>query len=363
MELQEEMKGKRILFYIPGGNLESNGVYASQVGGLKRYVESLGAETLVFQNVIQGRMKFWQVIPYVRRETAQRKDLIEFKPTHIYVRTFGSCIAAQKLAEETGAKIVYSIRGADAAEALLDGDFRGYVLALYAAWGVKKAVKYADHINVVSHAMADWIESKYGRKASVLPCCVEDRAFAQCDKPEGNNGKTIIYSGGLSKWQKIAEIIALMKRLADANATLKFRFLTKDVDGLKEKCEKIGLPEGRWSAMACRQDEVPMELAKADCGIILRDDILVNRVASPIKIGEYLAAGLALIVSPGIGDVSRLLSGKPFVKVLNGDESEISGMVSFVNQMSSDTKEASRDFAKEYYTYSGNHDAVKEMFQ
>ena len=41
---------------------------------------------------------------------------------------------------------------------------------------------------------------------------------------------------------------------------------------------------------------------------MLRNDDEVNQVASPLKLGEYLASGLPVVTSPGIGEFSELVS-------------------------------------------------------
>ncbi len=44
------------------------------------------------------------------------------------------------------------------------------------------------------------------------------------------------------------------------------------------------------------------DLAVSDLGLLLRERNSVNRVASPVKFAEYLASGLPVLVSPGVGD-------------------------------------------------------------
>ena len=80
---------------------------------------------------------------------------------------------------------------------------------------------------------------------------------------------------------------------------------------------------------------MPSWLNVANFGIILRHDILLNNVASPIKIGEYLATGLAIICSKGIGDYSQAISQAGAGVVLEGDHLE-EGLVDLfadVNQL------------------------------
>lgn len=57
----------RILFFVPDGDLATNGVYASQVGGLARYCEKLGAQTMIWDNGMTRKMCFFRVSGYFRK--------------------------------------------------------------------------------------------------------------------------------------------------------------------------------------------------------------------------------------------------------------------------------------------------------
>lgn len=355
------LSGRRILFFVPESSLQANSVYASQVGGLADYVRSLGAEVMVWDGVLKGHCWFFQVSSRLRQLARQNKELKDFRPTHIYVRTFQSCLAARELADETGAKLVYSMRGADVAEILMKGDFRSLVLALFAAVSVRRAVRCADHVNSVSRAMADWIRRKWHREASVLPCCAADSAFAERRPRQANSAKTIVYNGGIYYWQKIDAILALLKKMSDIDSSLRFRLLTREQNVMAAKCSAIGFDASRWTAKCCEPGEVPAELAQADCGIILRDDTLVNRVASPIKIGEYLAAGLGVLVSPCIGDVSHELAEQEFAKFVT-NETSTEELVSFVRRLTEEAHASAQAWAREHFTYEGNRSAVLQMF-
>lgn len=356
------MKDMRILFFVPDASLSKNGVFASQVGGLAKYVESLGAKVLVWDREDKPdiRCKFFQVSRLYKGWAKADIRLEEFNPTHIYVRTYQSAIAAKELAQKTGAKLVYSMRGADVAEALMGRNLRAWIIAAFSAWCVRRALRIADHVNSVSKTMSDWIGRKYGKKASVLPCCVAGSIKTE-GWSEDSGAKTIVYSGGLSAWQKIDTIIALMKKIGDADETIRFRFLTKDVETLKRKCAEAGLDESKWSAKACKPSEVADELSKADCGIIIRDDTLVNQVASPIKVGEYLAAGLGVIASPFIGDVGKDLADKDFACLVD-ENTPIEKIVSFVKGMNLEKRQHATAWVKDHLTYEGNRAAVVEMF-
>lgn len=57
-----------------------------------------------------------------------------------------------------------------------------------------------------------------------------------------------------------------------------------------------------------RHEEVHEHLLAADFGLMIRQPSATNMVASPIKFAEYLAAGVGVIASRGIGDLDGTLS-------------------------------------------------------
>ncbi|MGE0906881.1 hypothetical protein AB4M30_16785 [Escherichia coli] len=62
------------------------------------------------------------------------------------------------------------------------------------------------------------------------------------------------------------------------------------------------------------KEDVINVMARCHLGFVLRDDIVVNRVACPTKLIEYLECGVVPVVkSPDIGDFNSL--GYSFIKV------------------------------------------------
>ena len=74
------------------------------------------------------------------------------------------------------------------------------------------------------------------------------------------------------------------------------------------------------------QEEVFEELIKCNFGIIFRGNNLISSVSSPLKFGEYLAAGLPVLINEGIGDTEEIIlkykigviiRGKNYYEALN----------------------------------------------
>ena len=162
-------------------------------------------------------------------------------------------------------------------------------------------------------------------------------------------------------YQCTNELITLFKRVHEADSSIRFLILTGNLPYVLEKMKGIGLDENCVRMRKCAPTEVSAFLQTADVGVILRDDDMVNRVASPVKIGEYLSSGLGIVVSPWIGDVGKMLAGKSFAFLCEADY-DAGDIASFVNGISKKDKIAAIDFAKGYYTYAGNSAAIESMF-
>lgn len=121
---------------------------------------------------------------------------------------------------------------------------------------------------------------------------VRDRSFL--------NNKVAIYAGGFQEWQNIY----LMVSIAENNTELKYIFLTPDSEEMLSFCKNIG---GEYICKSVPPEVVSQYYAESTFGFILRDDCIVNNVACPTKLIEYLFNGVIPIVkSSSIGDFNEL---------------------------------------------------------
>ena len=82
------------------------------------------------------------------------------------------------------------------------------------------------------------------------------------------------------------------------------------LSGQKKHFEKLirqrNFPDGQVEVISVKPEELESYYEMANYGFILRDDILVNRVANPTKLAEYLQYGIVPIVKlVDIGDYAR----------------------------------------------------------
>lgn len=170
-------------------------------------------------------------------------------------------------------------------------------------------VEKAEHLFCVTEAMITHFKEKYGDKfkasASVLPIFDEELVsggFNTEAKPLINGKPLITYAGGIFKWQKIEEMQAAMLAQPDAGV---YRIYTPTPDKF---WATWGGSRKALTVQATTPDKLTKEVyPKCHYGFALRDDIVVNNVACPTKIPEYLKFGIIPILdTPNIGDFTAL---------------------------------------------------------
>ena len=180
----------------------------------------------------------------------------------------------------------------------------------------KIALKYAENVSTVSSKLKILINKRIGRHREmfVIPSCINYLDFGVSEKYWSTKREelgfskddiVLIYSGGLSHYQKVPEMLELWRRLHSEGINIKFILLT-NTDPHSLPSEVLGLERFGPSLKIFNlpRGEVYSILHLADIAFLLRDDRTLNKAASPVKFAEYIASGLAVIGSPSIGDVS-----------------------------------------------------------
>lgn len=135
---------------------------------------------------------------------------------------------------------------------------------------------------------------------------------AQVDRLRVNLGipkaaVVILYSGGLQQWQNVDKMLHAVKRLLDCKNCW-FIFLTSECDLLNKQVESVlGVKSEKVLITYSDPQELRTFYELADFGFLLRDDHVLNTVANPTKLVEYLYFGIRpIILSENIGDFVEL---------------------------------------------------------
>jgi hypothetical protein len=292
-----------------------NGVYKSQVIEVVNHLEeefSITIKLIAFvplkrffsqRKLIKSKKSSAKVYPIMGKLSSFRRG--RFFLAFNTKKTVAICRGplAFVLAKSLYSKVVYDGRAAVAAE-VEEYDITGSSLLNDIFINCEmKAISSADYYIAVSSKLVHYWENKLSqviplKKYSVIPCTLnaQKSRFKKTGEPI-----KIVYSGGVAGWQSFDKVVKMVRQAMEKQENIDVLFLCKKVQEIDvllndypDRCEQ------KWVA----PDKVFEELKACDYGILLREDKLTNRVASPVKFAEYLNAGLMVLISDGIGDFS-----------------------------------------------------------
>ena len=170
-------------------------------------------------------------------------------------------------------------------------------------------VKHANYLFCVSNAMVEHFHKKYGNtlkaKTIVLPI-MDEKTFETDNFPKKKWAEKplIIYAGGIFEWQNISLMQDVITKHTD-NVTYQVYTPTPD---LFWKTWPSNNKQKNLSVRSATPDYLfSKAYPKANYGFALRDDIVVNNVACPTKITEYLRFGIIPILkTENVGDFVKL---------------------------------------------------------
>ncbi|HXC04052.1 MAG TPA: hypothetical protein VNZ86_04820 [Bacteroidia bacterium] len=179
----------------------------------------------------------------------------------------------------------------------------------------KQVLLNADFRIAVSQSLVRYWQTEYGydqQNHVVIPCTLHPRF--QLPLPEFHQLETarttlgfkpddclLAYSGSHAGWQSFSMVRNFLSVQLQANPALKILFLCAE---LPEGIEQDEVFRSRYIRQWMKPSEVRDVLCLCDYGLIIRESSVTNRVSSPVKFAEYLACGLGVLISPGIGDYS-----------------------------------------------------------
>ncbi len=150
----------------------------------------------------------------------------------------------------------------------------------------------------------------YEDKSYTMPCFNEeyDESVYQL---KDYSKKIFTYVGSLDLWQCFEQTATLYKQIEERVSNTFFKVLTFNVDEAKRILKEKGIRN--YSVSCVPKDQVKQELLDATYGFILREDNMVNRVATPTKFSSYLAAGVIPIFSNCLLDFNQASNAYKYV--------------------------------------------------
>jgi glycosyltransferase involved in cell wall biosynthesis len=240
--------------------------------------------------------------------------------TTIHARNHVPAAMALIVKRLTGCRMIFDLRGLMAEEYVDAGNWKRDGLPYRLTQRVQRAaIRRADGMVVLTDAVKRHIFD--GRRPeiplSVIPCCA-DVASMVGRSPDTEAGvraelhagerPIMIYVGKFTGWYLHDEMVDFHAAARQLDPELLFVVLSQsDPEIIEREFARAGIGGDDFRITRAEPADVGRYLQAADYGISFVRPCFSKISSSPTKVGEYLAAGLPVVSTAGIGDVDELL--------------------------------------------------------
>lgn len=228
----------------------------------------------------------------------------------------------------------------------------------------KTALTRATRVFAVSASMLHHFEKKYriglSAKTYVAPCCNETMHSSSFFVEGKYERPSFAYAGGLSKYQCIDRMLDLYDGIQRAIPDSELFFYTWDTEKAKELVAEHCLDRIKVSYVP--QEKLHEALSQAKYGFVIRDNSIVNRVATPTKLSTYISNGVIPIVSDCVGDFAK--ESKRIEHVICCEEEYMLGRIKEMEMKNIIPSEIHREyeaFFEGYFSRIASQDAVRDF--
>lgn len=166
------------------------------------------------------------------------------------------------------------------------------------------ALHFADVIFLISEEMRKHYRRMYFSRlnnAIIMPCYnLPPSTFFRLEQ---YNTPTFVYAGNAAAWQGVDLMLDVYALVESTIPSAFLMLLTRNEKEFREKIVARGIQN--YAIKYVSMDNLQDELHRYKYGFILRDNHIVNRVATPTKMNSYLSNYLIPIFSNTVDDFNR----------------------------------------------------------
>jgi glycosyltransferase involved in cell wall biosynthesis len=160
----------------------------------------------------------------------------------------------------------------------------------------------------VSPEMKNYLEKKFHKKFKntvIVPCISEftyDGSLKEKD--------SFVYIGGMSAWQRIDVMLEMFNEILEKNSNSRLYIATLEKE-IAERLIQRHIHKKYHQNIELltieNREEIARFLSTKEYGFLIREDIVVNHVSSPIKLAEYLSCGVNVIISEAVKSYAPII--------------------------------------------------------
>jgi len=274
-------------------------------------------------------------IDHKRALSCARKVVAREGVNIVHCRSFLAGTVGRKLKSDH-VKFLYDMRGLWALEKRAKGTIRNSQILTIAQHFESKLFRDADCIVSLTHVGVEYLR-KAGVSAPmvVIPTCVDlDRFQPQRSSTIGEL-KTVVAVGTLGAGYLAPEMCRFGAMVKSKWPEAAFRFLTaSDHRYVINQAAIAGLSDASLDVAQVPPEAVPGELARASLGLCFVKPTEAKVASCPTKLAEYLACGVPVVSTDGLGDVTEIVErNRVGLIIRHDDESSWGGTIEKLDQL------------------------------
>jgi glycosyltransferase involved in cell wall biosynthesis len=246
-----------------------------------------------------------------------KRDRIEL----VHARSHIPATIALALKNRTGVKMIFDVRGLMAEEYVDAEHWQQESIAYRLTKAMeRRALAASDGVVTLTEKIWPVISGWDGLRDrkfehSVIPCCIDLDSFSfnAADRERRrrelnlDDRFTLVYSGSIGGWYLSDKMADFFVKLLKHTSNAYFLWLTPgDPQQIMTLMNERGIRTTQYLVKKLASADVPSYLSAGDAGIAFYKPGFSKLATSPVKVSEYLACGLPMIMNAGIGDSDAL---------------------------------------------------------
>lgn len=248
----------------------------------------------------------------------------------IHARSYPAALLGAWLGRISGVPLLFDIRAFFPEERVEGGYWRRDGVLYRAAKGVESGLlARAAGIVTLTEASVPVLQQALERMGAgtpirTIPTCVDMDRFKPA--PERRRvhealgigcGPVVVHIGTLGGWYRGEDTFLLAGACLERMGG-QFVVLTEQIELARELSRKTGVSA---TLLSVRHGDVPLWLSASDLGLALVRPGFAKTASSPTKVGEYLASGMAVVGTAGVGDLTAQFEGSAVARAIHPGES------------------------------------------
>lgn len=238
----------------------------------------------------------------------------------LHVRSYVPAVMALPSRWLLRCPLLFDIRGFWVDERIEGGIWRRgtiYWLAKRVEWLLYRNADAVVSLTVAGKQVVEGLPAVAGRgiPIEVIPTCVDTERFAPKipDKAlmerAGFEGKVVFtYIGSVGTWYALDQTLDFFRAVGQEISNAAFLFVVRGTGNeLRAQLKQCGLDAVSLVVPGVSHEQIPKWLSISTVGTAFIRPTPSKVASFPTKIGEYLASGLPVVVSAGVGDCDRLI--------------------------------------------------------